>query len=403
MKKITFLLAVFALAWNAPLKAFDLPEASKDGKIKWYFLQSKLDGEEEPRYWTAAGDLIYGYPKADDTDPEALAKQLWCFEAEEINDTVFYTITCRYDGRRVGVGMGPRGGCPMLMDTVQAKFSTVQNDYGLVFISNTLVPEEPTPGCLYVRMTDKDEGDYIIWLSRAMYANNPGCGVELIEYQDSYAPQNKETVTWYNIANAEDGGSVIADNTSVVDAQYKFTVEGKDKADPNAQWRLVETRPGRVSIINRATKNSISTTLTPQDRYNLPAADDASSAPSWWSLLPAGGGQYAIAATGIDNIRRYLNLQILGDAPNALPESLLIAGTKFAWTFVEAGTENGIDNAAAQEDGGVRIEDGRISAPDGAEVAVFTPEGVRLSPSARLAPGVYIVTVNGRTSKISVH
>ena len=40
MKKITFLLMVFAFAWNVPVKADVFPEASKDGKVKWYFLQS---------------------------------------------------------------------------------------------------------------------------------------------------------------------------------------------------------------------------------------------------------------------------------------------------------------------------------------------------------------------------
>ena len=34
MKKITFLLMVFAFAWNVPVKADVFPEASKDGKVK---------------------------------------------------------------------------------------------------------------------------------------------------------------------------------------------------------------------------------------------------------------------------------------------------------------------------------------------------------------------------------
>lgn len=398
MKKIMFIL--LSLVWQGiPLKAFDFPEASKDGKIKWYFLQSKRSMEGDvPFVWTATEDEVFGFPRADSSNYEVMDKQLWCFVPE--NDGL-YAIYNRYYGRRLGVGKGLYGEAVMLVDEPQAAFTIKEIGFGLQLKSDRRAPGGNVLN-LYASQTTASDC-YIIKLVNESLSQSINCAFEVIEYHDSYAPQNKETATWYNIANAEDGGSVIADNTSVVDAQYKFTVEGKDKADPNAQWRLVETRPGRVSIVNRATKNSISTTLIPQDRYNLPAADDASSAPSWWSLLPAGGGQYAIAATGIDNIRRYLNLQILGDAPNALPESLLIAGTKFAWTFVEAGTENGIDNAAAQEDGSVRIEDGRISAPDGAEVTVFTPEGVRLSPSARLVPGVYIVTVNGRTSKISVH
>lgn len=34
MKKVTFLLAIFALAASTSLKAIELPEVSKDGKVK---------------------------------------------------------------------------------------------------------------------------------------------------------------------------------------------------------------------------------------------------------------------------------------------------------------------------------------------------------------------------------
>lgn len=106
MKKITLLLMVFALAWSGQLKAVTLPETSKDGKVKWYFIQSMRQDYGEPMFYTVDGDLIRGRVKADYSDYATLAKQLWCFETE---DGEWYTITNRYDGRKLGVGMGPNG------------------------------------------------------------------------------------------------------------------------------------------------------------------------------------------------------------------------------------------------------------------------------------------------------
>ena len=100
MKKITLLLMVFALAWSGQLKAVTLPETSKDGKVKWYFIQSMRQDYGEPMFYTVDGDLIRGRVKADYSDYATLAKQLWCFETE---DGEWYTITNRYDGRKLGL------------------------------------------------------------------------------------------------------------------------------------------------------------------------------------------------------------------------------------------------------------------------------------------------------------
>ena len=51
----------------------------------------------------------------------------------------------------------------------------------------------------------------------------------------------------------------------------------------------------------------------------------------------------------------------------------------------------------------IAVENGRVIAPEGAKVSVFTPEGVELPASSRLTPGIYIVTVNGKATKIMVH
>lgn len=138
MKKITFLLMVFAFAWNVPVKADVFPEASKDGKVKWYFLQSIRPEETEWLYWTAVEDNeVWGMPEADYSDYETLAKQLWSFVTE---DGEWYTIYNRYDGRKLGVGMGSQGECIMLMDEMQAKFKIRALEDGIALESSIPAP-----------------------------------------------------------------------------------------------------------------------------------------------------------------------------------------------------------------------------------------------------------------------
>ena len=328
-----------------------------------------------------------------------MAKQLWSFVTE---DGEWYTIYNRYDGRKLGVGMGSQGECIMLMDEMQAKFKIRALEDGIALESSI-----PAPGGGEIFRWPSLAGSgssHSIWLVRESNADRSESKIILTEYTDAYVPQNNETVTWYNITTAEDGagGEIITDNTSVVDAQYKFTVEKKDPSDQNAQWRLVETEPGNVSIVNRATGNSISTTLSAQNRYTVPTADGKNVIATCWNLLPVSETQYAIASVGSDNIQRMLNAQVIGNDPNAFPESLL-SGTSYAWTFSQADTEVGIENTVMQQGGNVSVENGRIIAPKGAKINVFTPEGVKIPANSKLMPGVYIVTVNGKASKILVH
>ena len=399
MKKITFLLMVFAFAWNVPVKADVFPEASKDGKVKWYFLQSIRPEETEWLYWTAVEDNeVWGMPEADYSDYESLAKQLWSFVTE---DGEWYTIYNRYDGRKLGVGMGSQGECIMLMDEMQAKFKIRALEDGIALESSI-----PAPGGGEIFRWPSLAGSgssHSIWLVRESNADRSESKIILTEYTDAYVPQNSETVTWYNIASSKAGneGRIIVDNTSVVDAQYKFTVDTKESSDLNAQWRLVETDPGKVSIVNRATGNSISTNLTIEDKYNVPTADGKGIVATTWNILPIAEGQYAISSVGSDKVMRLLNAQTLGSETDELPDTDL-NGTGFAWAFSQADTEVGI-NTVMQQDGNVRVENGRIIAPEGAKVNVFTPEGVEMPADSKLMPGIYIVTVNGKATKILVH
>lgn len=93
MKKITLLLMVFALAWSGQLKAVTLPETSKDGKVKWYFIQSMRQDYGEPMFYTVDGDLIRGRVKADYSDYAPLPNSCGASKPKTANGTPSPTAT----------------------------------------------------------------------------------------------------------------------------------------------------------------------------------------------------------------------------------------------------------------------------------------------------------------------
>ena len=101
-------------------------------------------------------------------------------------------------------------------------------------------------------------------------------------------------------------------------------------------------------------------------------------------------------------MRTILSSYTMGENPEKYMRSNL-ANSSYAWIFSKADTEVGIEDVVASQNDKVSVEDGRIIAPEGAEVHIFTPEGIELPSDSRLTPGIYIVTVNGKANKILVH
>lgn len=402
MKKVTFLLAIFALAASTSLKAIELPEVSKDGKVKWYFLQTVATDDRIDRVFTVEGDWLFGRYKADYSDYETLSKQLWCFEQV---DGEWYTVINRYDGRKLDIMNNPNlynwESCGVT-DNPRAlfKFRDVNGELGLESSVGA-----PSDGANMFRFpTLATEGNFCVWVIRESFAGAPECSFRLIEYNDTYAIDEEGKIGWFNIKSAREvnDGEVIVDNTSVVDAKYKFTVEKKETTDYNAQWRLDESQSGKTVLINRATGNSISTSLTADGRYNFPEAGGKDAEATAWNLLPVSETQYIISSKGDDGRTRMLNAQTLGEDPFEVTDENP-AGTSVAWTFEKVDTSVGIDEATATQPESIKVENGRVIAPAGAKITVTTPEGIVIPATSHLTPGIYIITVDGKTSKILVH
>lgn len=426
MKKITFFLIVLVLLCDVRLKAVTLPEPSKDGNVKWYFLQSMRDGSSEPLFYTADGPYVCGCPRADISDYATFAKQLWCFETE---DGVWYVITNRYDGRRLSVGMSSYGEALVMCNEPQARFKlrgleaeTGVDCFGLE--SHMSVPNGDS-ALRFPSVTDSNDNTYdIIRLVNEEHSTSFDCGIKIEEFNDVFNTKKGEDITWYNIVNAKSGvesGMLVDTKDGQQDGQSYFSIKGNDPFDQSAQWCILEDTPGTYSIINRATGKSIDYGYNEFNEldfgndisemanrflrlgyFNVPYyyyyEEEAVSFP--WHILPVGKNQYAISHESYKG--SLLCAYAVGDIPEKMLETGL-AGTDYAWKFMRTDEVLGIENVENSQDCKISVKDGRIVAPGGAEVTVFTPEGIELPSDSRLTPGVYIVTVNGKATKILVH
>ncbi len=400
MKKI--ILSAIALAF-AGIAGFaqDLPSfASKQGDIKWFYLENVGTG----RCLYSTGSDVYSDFKADFSDFEKLARQLWCFTT---TDSVYYTITNRYDGLQMDNGLSAKHynwESVQMKENADAKFKIhILNGDTISFEA-----DRPAPGggaiyrfpSVYVN----EANNYMLWMTREQYSHTAEAYFVVKPFDDAQDPevQNAQNVSYYNIVSSKNGtdGEMIYDNTSVVDTKYKFAVGKKETGNNAAQWRLVSLRPGRVAIINRATGNSISSDINADGQYNLPEADAKNVVAKTWSINAVSADEFVIYSTGTDNIVRYLNNTPLGASPETLDKDDMSA-SGFAWKFVKADQAVGV-NDVRNTAPIVSVENGKVVVANGEPFKIFTTDGVLLPSSTTLQRGIYIINVAGKSVKINV-
>ena len=393
--------AAFVLAG---LNAFadELPGfVSTDGNVKWcYIRSSRVTG------WCLQPDglEVVAKPKADFSNWEELAKQLWCITADADGK---YTITNKHDGRQMDVGLSSKFSNweSMQMHEVASAKWTIHHYEGDTVSFESDIPA-PGGGAIYrfPATHQYEEGKIMVWLVREEYGKGQDEGsLFIIEPFDEIREpecQNAETVPYYGIFSSLQDGGMIIDNTSVVDTKYRFIVARPDNPDETAQWRFVNLGPGKTAIINRATGNSISTSLYADEKYNLPEADGRSVAPKAWSLNAISNYEFAISSRGEDGVVRYLNNTLAGGEPEALDPAQM-SGSSFAWTFDKMGEVVDVNDAKAQKPA-VSVVNGKVVVGGGKKFTVATTDGVVLPPSSTLQKGIYIVTVEGKACKINV-
>lgn len=393
-------LSVFAamLMLCTGISAQTVPEKSSGGKVKWYFVKSS---EYSDCYITADGDWLHGQAKAGYDDPETMSKQLWSFSTD---DDSLYTITCKYDGRVLDLDYNPTYEESSHLtngEGIKYSFRTIEGREGF-----GLVTDRPCPGgnpiFRYPAFSGTDYHQF--WLVRESNSENANAWFIPELYDEGFETQNSEEVPYYNIISADNtlAGQKLVDNTSVADSKYKFVVAEIEAGDQAAQWRLVRRKNQTISIVNRATGNSISNNLEADGNFNLPNADGKEKVAAGYNLAKINDeGEIIMSSADDDGIMRYLSAAKLSEKPATLDFANL-SGSAFAWKLVQVDKAVGINGISSGNYIGVSVKNGIITVSDSTAYSVYSADGAAMPKGVRLPKGIYLVTAGAKTVKVAI-
>lgn len=217
----------------------------------------------------------------------------------------------------------------------------------------------------------------------------------------SQAPQvsTDESVTWYNVVSAspDASGLLMTDNYATSPA---FPVALKTPENGTfQQWKLVkEASSGLLRFVNRSTGRIIQPVSVASDLYNVIQLGSSVIVGSGFSLESLGNGEYAISGVESDGVTRYL---ISAKENTAASASAVTTQSAYAWTFQEV-QEVGI-NDAVTETPTISVRNGRVVVTPTAPFLLRSVDGITLPSDSRLMKGIYMVTVNGKTTKIFIN
>ncbi|MBQ8099212.1 MAG: hypothetical protein IJ244_06780 [Bacteroidaceae bacterium] len=206
---------------------------------------------------------------------------------------------------------------------------------------------------------------------------------------------------WYNVVSAAEGtvGMAMTDRFAT-SADFPVGVETLQEELASQQWKLVQAdEDGRlVYLVNRNSGNILQPVSKAARTYQVVQLGKAVDAGKGFVLTGLGRGQYAFVGTETDGQTRGLVAMQQGQT---IAEEEPTQGSPYAWTFRLADA-TGV-KLAQKEKPTIFVRGGRIDVPGTTDFRVVRADGVEMSKTARLAPGIYVVTVGGRTAKVIIN
>lgn len=210
---------------------------------------------------------------------------------------------------------------------------------------------------------------------------------------------DEEQTTYYFVASASSGAQGLAMTDAGSDASYPIALSALTSGT-DQQWRLESAGTDLVRLVNRQSGRILQPQSVADALYRITQLGSQVLQGRGFTLQSLGNDQYALSGVEEDGgATRYLVAQQKDVAPTDLTAAT--TGSPVAWTFTLAERVNGIDAAQALESR-VRVSGGRISVEPAAPFTVHSADGAQVSATGRLLPGLYLVTVAGRTVKVLI-
>lgn len=395
------LLIATGLCLMAPPVLAQLPDESTADDPRWYYIRVNTTDESRAGRvftYTPGSDNVMGRPMTVSTDMDEVAGQLWRFE----KDGTAYTIINKATGRELDVtyDAGIDISRAVLADKAVARFTLNSLDGGFR-IQSSLAPEGGLTDEVYLHQANAGGGrDYAIMMVSSTWSSSPESNFSFIPFEDySIEFSTEEVQTLYQLVNAKDGARCLTED---VTADYPLQLKDADPDDHAQQWMVMKksTDGTLVDLVNRATGHIMQTRSGRYGAFNLPELSSVVMPGSGWRLDYLGDTQYTVSGLEEDGIVRYLGAST-GDTPEAYDEEQVV-GSAFGWKFRKVDTTTGVTDVEA-DDVAWRVVDGRIVTCGTSDCRIYTVDGKLLPRSARLVPGIYIVSVNGKAHKVIIN
>ena len=397
MKNKLLLIIVIAMVIFQQKAIAQLPEISTADKPSWYYIQVVGNGSSrEDRVFSAENGYLYGKTLSKTSDA-----QLFRFEKSGNN----YFIISKSANKKVDVAMKDSEECLSLSD---AGIGFTLDPLAINYF-NITATKTPTNGDTSKKWAHQsnDNSDYKIILVNTSWSSGENSQFSFIPYEEINLEYSTEAKSiWYSINSSVKGSEneCITDASSLEGSDIKIAVESFVQGNDNQLWKLV-SKGSRVNFVNKATGNTIqnqSDVVENNIMYNFTQVTPNENDNGGWTLKHIRIGQYSIAGAEEDDITRYLSSATEGQAPAFYDaENLLFSNT--AWKLKKVDTSiTSIPEFQEKEGYRVYSAERRIIVEGADDYVIRTIQGVTVNKNGELPVGVYLVTVDGQTTKLLV-
>ncbi|MDL2223959.1 RICIN domain-containing protein [Bacteroidales bacterium OttesenSCG-928-M06] len=407
MKK-RILLAYILLALSFTKIFAQIPATSTKDDPVWYYIQVEGESDRADLVFTAENDKVYGRAMINSLEESKVAPQLWRFEAKNNK----YTIINKATGKKIDAGYDSNKKISNMILATSAsaewEFSKTGNFFN---IKSTKVPTGGSLPNVYAHQgSNWDSRNYVIMLESSSYngtVNSKFKFVEFEKYEIEYSTDNKEIWYYMNSANPGYEDKCITDATKESLHAIVFSLSTIEKNNNYQLWKVVKksttTNEQYVHFINKETQNVIQAKSVANEFYKYTQATTNLSTDKGWTTKYLGRGQFEISGEEEDGVIRYLNASSTENKQPDFYEEDASSNSTFAWFFKKADdywTSTPLTNI--NNDIRVFAKDRYVIVEGAEKYDIYTIQGVKVNKEKQLPFGIYMVTVEGKTTKLII-
>ncbi|MDR1436659.1 MAG: RICIN domain-containing protein [Candidatus Symbiothrix sp.] len=372
----------------------------------WYYIQVQGDNDgRADRVFTADGTQVFGRAMVLATNSPETDKQLWRFEKNGNN----YILFNKANGKKLNITYNSSQSITVaaLNDNPVTQWQLVKSgDY--YNLRATVAPSGGDASKIYAHQANNwDNRNFVIMFESTSYNSTPNSRFRFILYEDyTIELSTEENEIWYCITSAKQEclNKGITDIVSDAHPEIKFSLETIVPGNEKQLWKAVGKSNGlageHIDWINKATGNIIQTASLYRNSYYYTQYTDQPEQSNGWLTRYLGGGQFEIYGQENDGVTRYLNA---ASKEQQQPDCLIDDNTKdtgFAWIVKKAGDFSALDKIPEQPQ--PYSKSGRIMVEGNNDYIIRNVQGLKINRHTALPAGIYLVTVNEKTTKILV-